>query len=258
MPIYPSGGSVIGTLLRTIREEQATSPLTNLPGNQVGSPIRELVQGPVMQTESPESARMIAVRPESSALSGGQDTSTEGLPAVPGNTPSAAAPAAPIAPAAPQIGVTRPALASPAAPNPEPAQSNAPAQSSAPASQPNRPAQASLATQIRPSASPAPSFRPSTSSSNSGAFMQASKPQPSPSPRPQTQNAPGVSRVGGISLGTGAAAASKNNISSTIKRAAAPVLSIASRILPALARLPIFLPFNTSGWGSAFKKQPLS
>ncbi len=265
MPVYPSGQGTIGALLRTIQEDQSTGPLANLPGNQVGSPVREMVQGPVMQTEAPGSARVIAVRPESPALSGGQDTTSEGLPAIPDVTPGAVAPAAaPIAPVAPQPGVARPALASQSAPAPSSAPSGPSAPSSAPASQPSRPAQVSLATQIRPSASAQPrsTFQPSSSGSNSGAFLQASQrnqPQPSASPRPQAQNQPGVSRVGGISLGTGgAAAASKNNFVSTIKQAAAPVISLASRIMPALARLPFFLPFNTSGWGQIGKKQPLS
>lgn len=63
-----AGGSNIGSLLRMIQEDKQNSPLAIPPTAEQGSPIRNLVQGPLSQVESPESAHVFATRPELSSV----------------------------------------------------------------------------------------------------------------------------------------------------------------------------------------------
>ncbi len=63
--IYPgaqAGG--IGNLLRLIQEEKTRGLGGQLPSAQMGSPVREVTQQPLMGVEAPGSARRISLRPE--------------------------------------------------------------------------------------------------------------------------------------------------------------------------------------------------
>lgn len=234
MPTYPSGaGGTIGSLLRAIQEERETGPLANLPGNQPSSPIRGLVQGPVFQPEAPSSARVIAVRPETTPVATPGEDLSDIIPPVPAETP--------ITPeiSTPQLSVPAPVAprqttpsAQPAAPRPSAASSapstHSPAPApSAPASRP-APQAVSLATTIRPSSAPAPSRVTSAPS------------QPAPKPSPTPQSAPPQARVGGPALTTGSAAG--GSALAALGRAVAPIISIASRILPAALPLALASP----------------
>lgn len=69
MAVYqPNGTSGIGTLLRMIKEQRSQGPIVP-PAAEVGSPIRNVVQGPLETPESPETSRVISVRPETSPTS---------------------------------------------------------------------------------------------------------------------------------------------------------------------------------------------
>lgn len=96
--IYPtdSGGN-IGTLLRLIREERGQMPHVVPPQAAPGTPLREMVTGPLRQVEAPESARVVSIRPE--------------LTLAPGAEPQVVPPVAPVAPAA------APAVTPPVAPS---------------------------------------------------------------------------------------------------------------------------------------------
>jgi hypothetical protein len=63
--IYPSGlTGNIGNLLRLIQEEK-TSSIANLPpATEAGSPMRGLIQQPLMNPNDPGSARQVSLRPE--------------------------------------------------------------------------------------------------------------------------------------------------------------------------------------------------
>ena len=64
MALYPGlQGSNIGTLLRLIQEERQSSPAAIPPALESGSPIRNIIQSPPLDTESPGSNRVIANRP---------------------------------------------------------------------------------------------------------------------------------------------------------------------------------------------------
>ena len=95
MAIYqPNGGSGIGTLLRMIKEQRSQGPIVP-PSAQVSSPIREVVQGPLETPESPETSRVISVRPETSPTS----TSVAPVgPIAPSVRSSASTPVAPVNP----------------------------------------------------------------------------------------------------------------------------------------------------------------
>lgn len=67
MPIYPSSGGFIGSLLRTIQEERSKSPHVLPPAAEPAAPVRAAVQAPLespISPESPGSSRVISVRPE--------------------------------------------------------------------------------------------------------------------------------------------------------------------------------------------------
>lgn len=69
MPIYPSSGGFIGSLLRTIQEERSKAPHVLPPASEPQAPIRAAVQAPLespISPESPGSSRVISVRPEGS------------------------------------------------------------------------------------------------------------------------------------------------------------------------------------------------
>ncbi len=65
MAEYQQVSSGIGNLLRMIKEQRSQGPIIP-PSADVASPIRETVQGPVKTPESPETNRVISVRPEQS------------------------------------------------------------------------------------------------------------------------------------------------------------------------------------------------
>ncbi|MBI5357065.1 hypothetical protein HZB78_05675, partial [Candidatus Collierbacteria bacterium] len=67
MPIYPSSGGFIGSLLRTIQEERSKAPHVLPPAAEPKAPVRAAVQAPLeapIAPESPGSARVISIRPE--------------------------------------------------------------------------------------------------------------------------------------------------------------------------------------------------
>lgn len=98
MPVYQNaaGSGIIGTLLRQIQEERQTNPAAIPPANDPNSPIRNLVQQPLQQVESPDSSRIAQVRPE-----------TPGVAVQPGQpggvvpAPNVVPPVTPIAPLTP-------------------------------------------------------------------------------------------------------------------------------------------------------------
>ncbi len=178
--MYPSfTGGTIGALLRGIQEDKSQGPLAAPPETQPSSPIRGMVQQPVMQTEAPDSSRMIAVRPETAPITGGDSSSQIVAPVsapVASEAPSVE-PVAPVAPAAPA-----PSTASPSSPV-APTVSRPSTPVSAPAASPNFSApristpSASLATTIRPSSLPITGGN--------------SRPTPSPDPYAMYRNVPG-------------------------------------------------------------------
>lgn len=191
MPVYqPSPTGTIGTLLRGIQEDRQVSPIANPPQAQPGSPTRELIQAPLQQVEAPESARVIATRPETAPI-------INGAPLAPIVAPAGAAAAAPapsiIAPVASydapsESGFEGFSPSGPSAPSAQGPSVNSPSAPISPGA-PSRPV--SLATQIRASApQPGPVYGPPV-------------PQRS-APAPQPQNAPGLSRIGQyiVDLGT--------------------------------------------------------
>lgn len=122
--LYPSaGGSNIGTLLRLIQEDQNKNISSTPPGAQPGSPIRNVVQGPLHASESPGSSQVISLRPEGVTQQGPQTApvipaggvSPIGVgnvvaPRAPVIAPSA--PSAPGAPSQPSINPSSPNIAS--------------------------------------------------------------------------------------------------------------------------------------------------
>lgn len=196
---YQPTGSAIGALLRQIREDQANSPTATPPGTDINSPIRGLVQQPLSQVESPESAHVITTRPEVSPVVLPGSTATPG-----GTTPSAGAPSVvpPVAPVVPPT-APGPSGAPTEAPSGAPTPSGSaspsfsPSSSSAPAAKP-----ISLATRIGGVPSPAPKAVLGAST--------AKPPTPTPTPAPARNIAPGPSRIGGAPiLSTGASLATK-------------------------------------------------
>lgn len=121
MGAYPSAaGGTIGSLLRAIQEEKQQGPLATPPQTEAGSPIRNLVQAPLMQAESPESSRVISVRPEAAPVQQGVVQSV--VPPVPAVVPAASV-VAPTAPSgspasSPQFSLpsAQPNFSSPASP----------------------------------------------------------------------------------------------------------------------------------------------
>lgn len=79
---YTSQSGSIGALLRQIQEENKQGPLTEIPQNLPSSPIRNLIQQPAMQTESPDSSRSLSIRPETGAepLTGATGMESEVIP----------------------------------------------------------------------------------------------------------------------------------------------------------------------------------
>lgn len=123
MPAYPSASSGnIGALLRAIQEDNQTSPLSQPPQTQVGSPIRNLVQGPLQQVEAPQSAHVVSVRPESAGVS--TTAPTQAPSAIGPIVNKVVAPVAPLPPPPPPTPVP-----TPTPPPSQPQRSNTPAPS---------------------------------------------------------------------------------------------------------------------------------
>ena len=106
MPVYQNaaGSGIIGTLLRQIQEDRQTNPAAIPPANDPNSPIRNLVQQPLQQVESPDSSRIAQIRPETPgvAVQPGQPGGVVPAP----NVVAPAAPIAPVTPSAPAPSVT--------------------------------------------------------------------------------------------------------------------------------------------------------
>ncbi len=175
MPVYQNaaGSGIIGTLLRQIQEDRQTNPAAIPPGNDPNSPIRNLVQQPLQQVESPDSSRIAQVRPE-----------TPGVAVQPGQpggvvpAPSVISPVTPVAPVTPSA----------PAPNATPGGSSIPGVPSV----------------STPSAAPVRAASPINLSQNimpSSINRVATVSRPSATPRPA--QAPAQSRVGPLSLTTG-------------------------------------------------------
>lgn len=151
--LQAQGQSAIGALLRKIQEERNVNPVATPPGTEISSPIRELVQPPLSQVESPESAHVYAAKPEASSTTGQPvlpaQPSTNGIP-----------PAQPITLASRVIPAATPPA--PMSQTPGPVNNPAPSQpaNNQPAAQPvNKPAAAPmqglpLATRIMPTYTP--------------------------------------------------------------------------------------------------------
>ena len=186
--MYPQGGSTIGNLLRAIQEEKAKSPLTNAPATEPGSPIRGLIQQPILQAESPDSNRNAVIRPELS-------TSQE--------IPGGSRPFDSIPPAQPEANVIAPAPSSPVidavptnrAPLPEVRSSGQPSRPSNSA-----PSLPSLATKLSPISLSLPKVGTVLGTTNKSTVSTQPKkqdiPKPTPTPQRPKQSAPQPSRVG--------------------------------------------------------------
>lgn len=87
--IYGNGGATsnIGALLRLIQEEKSQAPVMALPQESPTSPIREAITGPVMSPESPNSARVVSLRPEGVTGAQGPMGASATLPVVPAAAP---------------------------------------------------------------------------------------------------------------------------------------------------------------------------
>ncbi len=180
MAIYPSAaGSTIGSLLRGIQEDQSKNPLAIPPSTATSSPIRGMIQQPLMQAESPESARVIAIRPEVAPLTGGEQNPNVIAPVAP--APVSTKPVTPVAPITP----VAPAAPTPVSPsvNPGPSASSvgpsasSPARTAGPA--PSAPAAMNLATRI--------SAAPSLPRTGPG-YPISTLNNPIPTPAPQRPN----------------------------------------------------------------------
>lgn len=100
--LYPSSsGSNIGTLLRLIQEDQNKNISNTPPGSQPGTPIRNVVQGPLQNVEAPGSSRVVSIKPEGVTQQGPQQAQQvlppSGISPVAG-TGNVIAPRAPVAP----------------------------------------------------------------------------------------------------------------------------------------------------------------
>ena len=186
--IYQPQGSAIGNLLRQIQEEKQTSPLQTPPQTEVGSPVRNIVQGGLSQVESPESNKTAVIRPE---LTAEAPAGKGGVIAPVGDVGSPTAPGLPVlgpssgfSPVAPAFAAERPA-ASPS----RTISNTSTAQNIAP----------SLGTKLSPVSLSVPKINslsnaPSPKSAPAGKSTQK-PPVPSPTPAPK-QNAPRPSSVG--------------------------------------------------------------
>ncbi len=190
MPVYQQSGSTIGNLLRAIQEDKSVSPLGAPPQSDTASPIRGLVQQPLLQSEAPDSARAAVIRPE---LSLGQETAGVVPPQGP-IAPTAAG--AVVAPVAPPVRDVSPSSGLPVAEfnagHPAPAGKPGNSSSPMPVSSPT-PAKVSfptLATKIT-SAPKAQVLGASTKAS-----VPVPKPTPAPSQPKPSNNAPKPSSVG--------------------------------------------------------------
>lgn len=201
MPVYQNaaGSGVIGTLLRQIQEDRQTNPAAIPPANDPNSPMRELVQQPLQQVESPDSSRVAQIRPE-----------TPGVAVQPGQpggvvpAPNVVPPAAPIAP------VTPSALA----PNVTPARSSIPGTPNVSAPSVTAPVRAASPMNL------SQNIMPSSINRVSAVSRPSATPTPSPAPSRPTQT-PGQLRFGSIGLGTNLLGAG----------------GLASKILPALGEI---------------------
>jgi hypothetical protein len=72
--MYPNAGNNIGTLLRLIQEDQNKNIASLPPSADPNSPIRGVVQGPLMSNEAPGSNRVVSVRPEGVTAQGPEAT----------------------------------------------------------------------------------------------------------------------------------------------------------------------------------------
>lgn len=105
--MYPtSSNSNIGTLLRLIQEDQNKSLPALNPASDPNSPIRGVVQGPLLSPEDPGSSRQVSIRPEGVTQSGSQGSVVAPVNPV---GQSVAAPRGVVAPVAP---VARPSAVS--------------------------------------------------------------------------------------------------------------------------------------------------
>lgn len=183
MPAYQSTtGGTIGALLRQIEEDKQKSPLAELPSNQPGSPVRDLIQGPLQSVESPDTAHVMSVKPE---LSGAGDTAPSGV--VPANVPLNQ-PGAPAAPAAPVVApvIQRPIdngpeVVAPQAPSAAPAAVSTPNPTPVPTPTP-RANPVGLGTQVMPFSQPA--VKGTSTSKPKTAAQQAPHPSPTPGAAP--------------------------------------------------------------------------
>lgn len=170
MADYQQVSSGIGNLLRMIKEQRSQGPIVP-PSADVASPIRETVQGPVKTPESPETNRVISVRPEQSP--GGNVGPVVGPlnPAV----PAGSTPIGPVAPVAPSV--NRPV------PTPVPTPSQPISKGGIVPSDVKPVAQPSLATRITAPIAGSLSVLPGTSLQRVGPAV-LNPPNPTPTPAP--------------------------------------------------------------------------
>ncbi len=176
--MYPTlGGNNIGTLLRMIQEDQNKNLVA--PGVEVGSPIRGMVQQPLMSNEAPGSNRVISVRPEGVTPMGPEMAGV-----------------APVAPVAPMV--------------------SAPSSPMGASDMGSSPVAPRVSTPSMPSIGT--SIKASTSAPTNQGFIGPVKPNnyvaPTPTPTPKApivsqSNNVGSSRIGGLGLGTKIAGAAE-------------------------------------------------
>jgi hypothetical protein len=94
-------GGDIGSLLRMIQEEKASSVLAQPPASEPSTPVREVVQEPLQSPEAPGSQRVVSTRPEMAEPLAPIAPSTS-----PDTMPQTETPVSPIAPAGGPIAPT--------------------------------------------------------------------------------------------------------------------------------------------------------
>ena len=177
--IYQPQGSAIGNLLRQIQEEKQLSPLQTPPQTEVGSPVRNIVQGGLSQVESPESNKTAVIRPE---LTAEAPAGKGGVIAPVGDVGGPVAPGLPVLgpssgvnPIAPAFAAERPAAPSRTISNTSTAQNIAP----------------SLGTKLSPVSFSVPKLNALSAPSN-----KSSSPAGKSQPAPKQQKAPKRQSIG--------------------------------------------------------------
>lgn len=179
-PYISNASGTIGTLLRQIQEEKSESPVLKLPQTTPGSPIREVTQQPIFQPEAPDTNRAVSIRPETAPSEMGM-AENQVVP------PTYAAPEA-----GGVVGPTTPGFSSPM---PSEMHSSSPGSPMMSQAMSSKPMAQSMAKAIAPKLMPT-----MMASAPAKSTTVASSKKPVPSPTPAPQKAPGMSRMGQVSL----------------------------------------------------------